>query len=160
MQPVRYVNRAEKKGANLFCDRACAGLFRRVQRPPEEKKALKAAYDARRREDLRDRLRAEKAAYHKRTYDPAKARNLRKATMPRHVEYCRRPAYRKWKADYDRKHRATKQFGPFAEAAILLGDLESEILSRATRYEIDLANGTLNKKLQRRRDYERQTDRR
>ncbi len=78
----------------------------------------------------------------------------------RHAEYIRSPRYRKWKARYDRQYRAHKEFGPFAEAAILLNDLQAEILSRASRYEIDLASNTLNKKLQRRRDYERQTDRR
>ena len=75
--------------------------------------------------------------------------------MPYHVEYCRRPDYRKWKQNYDRKYRAAKDFGAFGEAAIILNDLQNEILSRASRYEIDLASGTLNKKLQRRRDYDK-----
>ena len=78
----------------------------------------------------------------------------------RHAEYVRRPEYRKWKAQYDRQHRARKFYGPFAEAALTLFDLEAEISSRATRTEIYTANGTLNKWTQRRRDYERQTDRR
>lgn len=148
------INRANAKSARLFCNRTCTGLARRVERTDAEKKALKAAYDAKHREQNRERLKAEKAAYFRRTYNPVKAAEVRKARMPYHVEYCRRPEYRKWKAEYDRKHLAQKQYGPFAEAALLISDLEREILSRTTRYDIALANGTLNKKLRRRREYE------
>ena len=121
---------------------------------------MKAAYDARRRAELCDRLKAEKAAYHKRTYDPAKAAEQRKARMPRHVEYCRRPEYRNWKVEYDRKYRAQKDFGDFAEVALVLRDIEAEVGARVTRTEVYRQNGTLNKWIQRRREYERQTDRR
>ena len=73
--------------------------------------------------------------------------------MPKHVEYCRRPEYRASKREYDRKHRAQQDFGPFAEAALILGDLDAEIATRASRYEIYSANGTLNKALRRKREY-------
>jgi hypothetical protein len=149
------INRAIKRSWPLYCNRDCAGLARRCDtRTDAEKRADKAKYDAEYRERNRARLKAQKAAYYQRTRDPERERAYRKATMPRHVEYCRRPEYRKWKAEYDRIYCARKDFGPFAEAALVLRDLENEISSRATRTEIYAANGTLNKWIQRRRDYE------
>ena len=75
------------------------------------------------------------------------------------IRRVERIEYRKWKAEYDRKYRSQKLYGPFAEAFLTLRELEEEIGVRATRTEIYTANGTLNKWKQRRRDYERQTDR-
>lgn len=159
---LRDVNRAEKRGANLYCGRDCSNQARRDPNPPSdaEKRDAKAEYDRQYRRSHSEMLKAKKAKYHRDTYDPLKAAQQRKARMPQHVEYCRQPEYKKWKAQYDRRYRAKKEFGPFAEASLVLNELQAEILSRASRYEIDLASGTLNKKLQRRRDYERQTDRR
>lgn len=154
MRPTGEINRAERRGWPLWCSQACAGLARRIERTDEERRQIKAAYDAQRRVELADEIRAKKRAYHLRTYDPAKAAEERQKRMPRHVEYCRRPEYRKWKADYDRKHLAAKQYGPFAEAALILRDIETEVLSRIDRTEIARQNGTLNKKQSRRRDYD------
>lgn len=147
------IGRAAKIGAPLYCGRECAGVARRKHKSTEQKRAEKAAYDAARRVELADQLKAAKREYHKRTYDPVKAAVERKAKMPRHVEYCRRPEYRAKKRAYDIRHRAAQDYGPFAEAAMVLRDLETEILSRATRYEIDLQNGKLNKSTRRKRDY-------
>lgn len=151
---VGHINRSAKCGAPLFCGRKCFGLQRRLNRSDAEKRALKAEYDAEYREINRAKLKARKAAYYQRTHDPVKEAEARKKRMPQHVEYCRRPEYRKWKQEYDRKHRAGKFYGPFSEAFLLLQDLEAEIASRASRYEIYSANGTRNKWIQRRRDYE------
>lgn len=153
--PTNYVNRAERECRKIYCSRECSGLGRRIERTKADKVAAKAAYDAEYRAKNREMLKAKKHEYFKATYDPIKAAEERKLKMPKHVEYCRRPEYKKWKVQYDRKYRATKDFGSFGEAAIVLYDLQSEILSRASRYEIDLASGTLNKKLQRRRDYDK-----
>lgn len=149
------VNRSRRLGSPVYCGRVCSGLARRDVRDKADKVAAKAAYDAAYREKNREMLKAKKAAHYAATVDREKERAVRKARMPQHIEYCRRPQYRKWKAQYDRKYRATKEFGEFGEAAIVLFDLQAEILSRATRYEIYLANGTLNKKLNRRRDYDK-----
>lgn len=159
---VRDVNRAEKRGARLYCNRECAGLGRRNPAPPTdaEKRAAKAEYDREYRNKNRERLKAEKAEYYRRTRDPEKEREYRKSRMPYHVEYCRRPEYKEWKSQYDRKHRARKWFGDFGEAAIVLNELCSEIATRSTFTERAILKGTLNKRTQRRRDYERQTDRR
>jgi len=80
--------------------------------------------------------------------------------MPQHLEYCRRPEYRKWKAEYDRKYLARKQFGSFGEAAIVLNELIAEIGERSTFTERAVDKDTLNKRNTRRRDYDRQTQRR
>ena len=117
----------------------------------------KAEYDAKRRIELADHIKTQKAAYFQRTYDPDKARVERKERAAQHAEYCRQPEYRKWKSQYDRKHRANKYFGEFAEASLLLNDIEREINSRASRYEIYLQNGILNKIQQRKRTYEQET---
>jgi hypothetical protein len=148
------INRAAKHGARLFCSRACAGLARRKHKSREQKVAEKAAYDLEYRERNKARIKAQKAAAYRANPNRERERAYRQANRARHVEYCRRPQYRKWKANYDRQHRAQKDFGPFAEAALVLRDLEIEISSRATRTEIYAANGTLNKSLKRRRDYE------
>ena len=147
------LNRALKIGAPLYCGRYCAGLARRLKNPPTEaeRKEAKRLYDARRRVEKADEIRAKKSEYFKRTYDPAKAAEERKAKMPRHIEYCRRPEYKAWKRDYDKRYLARKKFGEFAEAALMLQDIEREIDQQATRYEIYRTNGTLNKALMRRR---------
>jgi hypothetical protein len=152
-QAQNQINRALREGRPLFCNRVCAGLSRRLVNPPTEaeRKAAKAAYDARRREVLAERIKAEKRAHYQRTRDPIKEAAIRKARMHLHVEYCRRPEYKAWKAEYDQRHRARKQFGEFADAFLLLLDLDREIGERATNYEIRLANGTINKAQQRRR---------
>lgn len=167
MKLVRDVNRAEKRKANLYCNRECAGLARRNAEPltEEQKRVAKAEYDRKRRAALGEELLAAKrAAYHAAVAADAEAlrakqREHRRKRKAEHAAYCRRPEYRNWKANYDRQYRAEKDFGPFAEAAIILNDLQAEISTRATRTEIYAANGTLNKWTQRRREYERQTDR-
>jgi hypothetical protein len=144
------LNRAAKIGAPLYCGKECAGLARRTEKPSEaERKAAKATYDRERRERLVERIKEEKAAYYQRTRDPEKERVKRAANMHKHVEYCRSPEYKIKKAAYDRRKRF-EAFGPFAEAAMLLEDLEREISSRATRYEIYIANGRFTRSAQQR----------
>jgi hypothetical protein len=152
MKLVGGVNRARRNGALLYCGRECFGLARRSGKPREQIVAEKSAYDrARLNGPLRKHILAAKAAYFRRTYDPVKAAEYRHARMPYHVEYCRQPEYRAKKSEYDKKHRAEKEFGDFAGAAMLLREIEGEIASRMTKYEIYSANGTLNKRLARRR---------
>ena len=118
-------------------------------------KEEKRLYDIEYRKRNKDILRAKKAAWFQRTYDPVEAAKKRKARMPYHVEYCRQPEYKRWKRAYDMAYRARRQFGEFWESAIILQDLENEILSRVSRYEIGLMNETINKTQKRRREYER-----
>ena len=90
------------------------------------KKQRKAAYDREYRKKNRAMLKAKKAAWFQRTYDPVKAAKDRKKTMPKHVEYCRQPEYKAWKKKYD-KQRRSKKYGEFAEAHALLVELLKEI---------------------------------
>src|SRR5258708_23138469 len=105
------------------------GLGRRSHVVPVTANRSRGPYFARQyREVNRERLRAEKAAYFQRTYDPVKAAVERRKIMPRHVEYCRQPEYVAWKRGYDRTYRAKKDFGPFWEAALLVEDIGNEVL--------------------------------
>ena len=146
-KPTGEVNRARKAGLRVFCDRRCSGLGRRKPfKPKAQRVAEKREYDAAYRVKNLAILKAKKRAYHKRTYDPAKERVARNKRMKWHVAYCRRPEYRSWKKGYDRKYRSKRLFGPFAEAAMLAVDLNREIKSRSSNYEIRLQNGTINKR--------------
>lgn len=92
----------------------------------EQKRREKAIYDREYRRRNRALLKAKKHAYFKRTYDPVQAAVKRKKTMPRHVEYCRRPEYKVKKAAYDKKRRS-REYGEFAECHRLLAELLHEI---------------------------------
>lgn len=145
------MNRSKRAGMRLFCNRTCSGLARRKTRTKDELVARKAEYDREYRAKNQAELKAKKKARHLATYDSERERIKRKAKMPRHVEYCQRPEYREWKKAYDRRYRCKITYGPFWEAASIALDLEEEIHTRASDYEIRVANGTLNKALQRRR---------
>lgn len=134
---VGHVNRSRALGMRLFCDRKCAGLARRTDtRTKAEKIADKAAYDRAYRAKNLAEIKRKRHEHFKRTYDPAKAAAERKKTMPRHVEYCRRPEYRKWKQGYDRQYRSKKLYGDFAEAAMLATDLNRAIKERSVPREV------------------------
>lgn len=154
-QPASAVNRARRRGAHLFCDRACAGIARRLEISPAEKKARKQVYDANRRKELRDELLAAKREYHKRTYDPVVAAVKRKARMPYHVEYCRSEKYREWKREYDRRYRSLKEYGEFADCFMLVMDIRAECLSQFSDYDIRYSKGGIGKAQNRKRDHEK-----
>lgn len=121
-------NRAKRIDSPLYCTKRCAGLGRRKNRSAKERKRLKAEYDRNRRERLHDRLKAEKKAAYA-IWGPQhrdKEREYRKKTMPRHVEYCRQPEYRAYKAEYDHQRKLSR-FGSFVEAYQVLEELKKEI---------------------------------
>jgi hypothetical protein len=150
-KPASAVNRARSAGLPLYCDRTCFGLARRKHKTKAQMAKEKAAYDTAYRAKNAAALKAKKRAYFERTYDPAKAAVQRKKRMPYHVDYCRRPEYRRWKQEYDRQYRA-KEFGPFAEAYLLAVELNREIKGRMTNHEIKWENKTANKAQFRSRD--------
>jgi len=124
------------------------------RQPPKtdaQKKAEKRAYDMENRRKNKAAFKAKKAAYFRATYDPEKARIERKKRAPQHAEYCRRPAYKKWKRQYDSEYRA-KQFGAFAEAYKLAIELSREIKTRTNDYEIRIQNQTYGKAQKRDRE--------
>ncbi len=145
------VNRASKIGAPIFCDRRCAGLARRKHKTKAQRVDEKRLYDAEYCKRNPTMLKAKKAAYFRRTYDPVKAAKERKKRMPRHVAYCRRPEYKRWKSAYDLRYRA-RQFGEFAEVYLLLGDVTREVNSRISDYDTRDLNDTINKSQRRRRE--------
>jgi hypothetical protein len=154
MKEAGGVNRARRAGAPLYCGQACSGLARRKHKTAAQKQAEKKAYDQKRRLALIDEIKAAKRAYHVRTYDPAVAAIKRKERMPKHVEYCRRPAYRQKKKAYDHVYNAKRGYGPLWEAQLLVLDIRNAVLERQSDYEIRLAKGTLGKTQQRKRAYD------
>lgn len=149
-KPAGQVNRARSAGLNLYCNRRCSGLGRRKGLTKAEKREAKRLYDIEYRAKNLETILERKKEYHKRTYDPVEAAKVRKVRMPYHVEYCRQPAYRAKKREYDRKHRAA-EFGEFAEAYMLTIDLNREIKGRTTNEQIKWQNGTANKTQSRKR---------
>ena len=149
------VNRARKVGSPKYCGRVCSGHARQKHKTADHRRAKKAEYDRARRDKLADRLKREKAEYYQRTKDPVKEAAIRKKRMPKHVEYCRRPEYRAWKKDYDKAFRAKKEFGEFWEAGILALEIRKTCLDLSDDTEIRRQKGTLNKKANRRKDYDR-----
>jgi hypothetical protein len=89
---------------------------------------MKAAYDKKRRTEKADELKAQKKAAYA-IYGPLhrdEEREKRKQNMPKHVEYCRQPEYKKKKKVYDREMRVA-EYGEFAESYELLEELVKEI---------------------------------
>jgi hypothetical protein len=144
-KPSGAVNRAREAGLRLFCGRKCSGLARRKHKTKAQKKEEKRLYDIEYRKQNLATIKAKKHAYFVRTYDPAKAAVERKRRAKKHVEYCRRPEYRAWKREYDRRYRAS-EYGPLADAYLLAIDLNREIKSRSTNYEIRRQNQTWGKR--------------
>jgi len=125
----------------IYCGLKCSRIGRRKEHPKTPRnpnwKAIKKAYDREYRRKNRAMLKKKKHAYFLRTYDPVKAAKERKKTMARHVEYCRQPAYKAYKREYDKKYRA-EEFGDFAEAykvlLLLIKEINLQQPDRAERY--------------------------
>lgn len=118
------------RSRHLYCTATCAGAARRTSRAAKVER--KREYDARRRAALADQIRAAKAEYHRRTYDPTAAREERKKTAAQMAEYARRynadPANKAAKAEYDAALRAAK-YGEYADAYRLLLELQALVRS-------------------------------
>jgi len=145
-----------KKGitSRVMCSMKCSGQARKDNRTIEQKRADKAAYDRehRKKPEVKAKHLERAKAFWK--SDAGKAK--RKARLPLHLEYCRRPEYKEKKKEYDQQYRAEKMYGSeFAEAYLTLLRLDQEIGERMSNHEIRLINDTYNKKQRRRKDYER-----
>lgn len=142
-----HYNRAMKHGLNVYCNRTCSGIGRRTS--AEEKKAVKAAYDKKiyntpERQEARKR-------YYQKSYkaNPEKYKAIRKEKYPKHLEYLNTPKYKAWKKEYDKKHLAQKHYGSFAEAAILLSELETFLkqnMPTELKYQMGITNKTKKRK--------------
>ena len=117
---IGHFNRAKKIGAPVYCSKKCAGIARKVERSEEEKKQIKSDYDKAYRAKNLERKKKQAHEYFKRTYDPQKAAIERKKRMPKHVEYCRQPAYKAKKKEYDKRYNAVRSYGEYWECFRLI----------------------------------------
>lgn len=133
-------------GLPIYCGRKCAGLGRRTNETKEEKQAIKSWYDMFLRVSMTEEERMldsiKNALYFQMDYNanPEKYKAQRQKKMPKHVEYCRNPEYKKWKKSYDEKYRAQKDFGEFAEAAVILKKIDQIVDSKKIRIDKDCHN--------------------
>lgn len=149
-----HVTRSIKLGRLIYCNRICAGLGRRSNLTIDEKKQLKSEYDRKYRELNQELLKPKKSEYHKKTYDPIKAAIIRKEHMPKHVEYCRQPEYRKKKKDYDKIRVAKLHYGEFWESHLLITEIQKEYNDDEVRQE----NNLHNKSQKRKKEWKTQTN--
>ncbi len=130
----------------FFCSRYCFYESRKGHKSEEQKKAEKAAYDLIYKEKNIETIRVRRHNYFKRTYDPAKAAIHRKGRMKEHAEYCRRPAYRAWKAEYDKQYHAKKNYGEYWECHLLASQIQAEYDDKAVRQANELHNKSIKRK--------------
>jgi len=147
-----HFNRANKVGLNVYCCKKHSTLGRRSSETKEEKKAVKMWYDMLLRvsmtEDDRMLHSLQNAVYFNIDYanNPEKYKEIRRIKMPKHVEYCRQPAYKKRKKKYDEQYRAKINYGSFWEAAVVLKELENVIDAREAKKENKLFNKSTSKR--------------
>ncbi len=159
-------NRAMRLGRGVYCDRRCAGMARRTgtDRTSAEWRASKAAYDRERRarlgEALRekkrqaywanheDNLRRQREARAARMADPEALRAYREAQRRCYM----RPKYREQKRQSDRRYRAERDYGGWADAHVALMDLMDAVREREPEHHRRaIAKGNVNKKTNRQR---------
>jgi len=121
-------------GGQLYCSRSCNTASQKV---PNDKKAMKQAYDkARRNGPLRESILERKRQYHKKVCDTpefkAARREYTKRNLPRHLERCRTEEYKAYKSHYDAKRRSLP-YGDFAEVYVAAWKLDAEIQLTKTR---------------------------
>lgn len=148
-----YLNRANKIGAPRYCSKKCSGLARRYNKTREQRISEKSEYDRQYREKNRELIKQKKHEHFIKTYDPTQAALDRKKTMPRHIEYCRRPEYKANKITYDMEFRAKKLYGENWESAILIQQINKKLVEMADKAELRTIQGTNNKSKKRKRQW-------
>lgn len=162
------VNRAHGAGLKIYCSRECSHLGRRDPGTKDRIKARIREYwqrpenkerKKRRNAEVYQQQKAELYAAHKARMetDPG-YRAKYKAAQQRCQD---RPEWKAHKRGYDRRYRATREYGEMAEAYLVLLELNEEVeRQEPDRVELYRAKGTLNKSQGRKRDYEcSETDR-
>lgn len=136
------INRAKKRGLNIYCSLKCSRIGRRLHKTKAQLKLEKWWYDAFNRQAMRDIIKEKKAEYFQRDYkaNPEKYLQFRKGRQKKHNNYCMRPEYRVKKKSYDESHRAKKMYGPYAEAALILKEIENLIDSHEARIDKNCHN--------------------
>lgn len=144
--------RSIRLGLPIYCNLTCAGLGRRTDETPEEKKAIKAWYDrfltASMTEEERELEELQRMVYFQWEYarNPEKHRLRRQKRMEAHIEYCRQPEYKEYKKGYDEQYRAKKDYGEYWEAAIALKNLDKEIDYRESKRQNKIYNKSTTKR--------------
>lgn len=140
------VNRSRREGRPVFCTRQCFVDTRKTTKA--DKIEVKRIYDLRYSKENAQRIKERNQIYNETPAGRAMQKRNRDKFTQRHLEYCRTPEYRKWKKEYDIKHRAKKNYGEFWESFILLQDIESHI----DKYEVSILNNNYNKSQKRKRN--------
>jgi hypothetical protein len=146
-----HVNRAKKLGMGLFCNKSCWGLSRRDNKTEQQKKEEKAKYDRLYRIKNNEKIKNRNKKYNSSPAGRAMQKRNREKFKEYHLEYCRKPEYKKYKKKYDQLYRAKKYYGEYYEAAITLIKLKELIPMRETKQELNL----INKSQKRKRNYEK-----
>ena len=146
-----HVNRALKMGNNIYCTRVCAGLGRRVERSEEEKKRIKSEYDKQRTDKHELWYLLYRAFEFRVDYEenPEKYKKERERKYEAHLKYLQTDKYKAWKKKYDEKFRARKEFGIYWECAILLKQLEEQLLKirpDGIKFQMGITNKTQKRK--------------
>lgn len=143
-----HYNRAMKLGAKLFCSQKCFGINRRIDRTLEEKKLIKKEYD--KQYIKRDYVKVKRHEYFVRDYaaKPEKYRAERQKRMKSHIEYCRKPEYRKKKQEYDKVYHAKYAHGEFWECFLLIKEIQKQYADKEVRQINNLHNKSQKRKRQ------------
>ena len=57
-------------------------------------------------------------------------KRAREKRKEEHKKYIKTPKYKAWKKEYDRKHRAKKEYGDFWESHLIIKDIEKDFQPR------------------------------
>ncbi len=151
--PIGKINRANKCGYKIYCGRNCSIDARKLHRSDEEKRRIKKEYDKQFRKLNADTIKKRKAEAFKKDYakNPEKYKLIRQRRKEEHKQYCRQPEYKKWKAEYDKKYLAEKNYGEFAECFLLIKEIENEY----DQQEVRQINNLHNKSQKRKKEWKR-----
>lgn len=145
-------NKSIRFGLPIYCNIKCAGLGRRSKETPEQKRNIKSWYDMFLRESMTEDEKIFESfaglVYFHMDYKahPAKYKEQRNKRMPKHIEYCRQPDYKKYKMAYDEKYHAKNKYGEYWEAAIALKNLDKEIDFRESKRQNKIYNKSTTKR--------------
>lgn len=93
---VAHINRANKSGLNIYCNRFCAGLGRRNNQSIEEKRKAKSEYDRLFRAKNKEIIKKKKSDYAKSELgrELQKRQRTKRKENGKHAEYYRQPEQR------------------------------------------------------------------
>lgn len=140
------------RGLPVYCNKNCAGLGRRTDETPEEKKEIKMWYDlfirASMEEDEYWLDYLQRALYFHMDYaaNAGKYKKRRQDKQEAHNEYCRQPEYKEYKKVYDEQYIAKKNYGSWWEVAIALKKLDKEIDFRESKRQNKIYNKSTSKR--------------